>query len=414
MKILHTSDWHLGKQLYSSKRYAEFQAFLEWLSHTIQNQNIDILIVAGDIFDTNTPSLQAQELYYEFLARVHLTPCAHVVVIAGNHDSAYLLETPKTVLKTLNVHVVGNITDSIEDEVLLLKDSKQAGLVQAIVCAVPYLRDKDIRKAQAGESQADKNQNTIDGIAQHYQKVLTAAKSKQDELAKTQALVPIIATGHLFTAGGKTTENDGVRDLYVGNLGHIHADMLKGIADYVALGHLHMPQKVAQSDVIRYCGSPIAMSFGEAEQNKIVCMVEFSSDLYGINTQVQEIAIPKFQKLQSIKGDWPQIVEQISLIKKSKDNYWLEVIYEGKEVKGQLYQEVLALVENTNLQVLNTKNNQLRNTVFNQTTTQVNLQSMSEKEVFNRLLELKEIPAEQRDELQECYAITLQQLVQHN
>ncbi len=124
MKILHTSDWHLGKQLYSSKRYPEFQAFLEWLSLTIQNHNIDILIVAGDIFDTNTPSLQAQELYYEFLARVHQTPCAHVVVVAGNHDSAYLLETPKTVLKTLNVHVVGNITDSIEDEILLLKDSK--------------------------------------------------------------------------------------------------------------------------------------------------------------------------------------------------------------------------------------------------------------------------------------------------
>jgi exonuclease SbcD len=336
------------------------------------------------------------------------------VIIAGNHDSAYLLEAPKTVLKTLNVHVVGNVTDSIEDEILLLKGTKKSDLVQAIVCAVPYLRDRDIRKSQAGESQADKNQNTIDGIAEHYQRVLAAAKYKQDELAKTQALVPIIATGHLFTAGAKTTENDGVRDLYVGNLGHIHADMLKGIADYVALGHLHMPQRVAQSDVIRYCGSPIAMSFGEAEQNKIVCMVEFSSDLYGINTQVHEVAIPKFQKLQSIKGDWPQIVEKISLLKKSKENYWLEVIYEGKEVKGQLHQEVLALVENTSLQVLNTKNNQLRNTVLQQSSTQVSLQSMSEKEVFNRLLELKEIPAEQTDELKECYALALQQLVQHN
>lgn len=414
MKILHTSDWHLGKQLYSIKRYPEFKAFLEWLSSIIQTLNIDLLIVAGDIFDTNTPSLQAQELYYEFLARVHQTQCTHIVVIAGNHDSAYLLETPKTVLKKLNIHVVGNITDNIEDEVLLIKDSKNNDFVKAIVCAVPYLRDRDIRKAQANESQSDKNQKTIEGIQLHYQKVLTTAKNKQDELAKIQAFVPIIATGHLFTAGGKTTENDGVRDLYIGNLGHIHADMLKGVADYVALGHLHMPQKVANSDVIRYCGSPLAMSFGEANQTKIVCMVEFITDLYGINTQVQEITIPKFQQLHSIKGDWSQIQEKITHLKKSKESYWLEVVYEGKEVRAQLHQEVLRLVENTNLQLLNTKNNQLRNTVLNQTTTQVSLQSMSENEVFNRLLELKEIPTEQFDELKECYAIALQQLAQHN
>ncbi len=414
MKILHTSDWHLGKQLYSSKRYPEFQAFLEWLSSTIQTQNIDLLIVAGDIFDTNTPSLQAQELYYEFLARVHQTQCTQIVVIAGNHDSAYLLETPKTVLKKLNIHVVGNITDNIEDEILLIKDSKNNDFVQAIVCAVPYLRDRDIRKAQANESQSDKNQKTIEGIQEHYQKVLTAAKNKQDELAKTQALVPIIATGHLFTAGGTTTENDGVRDLYVGNLGHIHADMLKGVADYVALGHLHMPQKVANSDVIRYCGSPLAMSFGEANQTKIVCMVEFVSDLCGISTKVHEIAVPKFQKLHSIKGDWSQIQEQITQLKKSKESYWLEVVYEGKEIRAQLHQEVLGLVENSNLQILHTKNNQLRNIVLNQTSTQVSLQSMTEKEVFNRLLALKEIPTEQIAELKECYEIALQQLAQHN
>lgn len=414
MKILHTSDWHIGKQLYGFKRYPEFKAFLEWLSHTIQEQNIDVVIVAGDIFDTNTPSLQAQELYFQFLARIYQTQCSHVVVIAGNHDSAYVLEAPKSVLKKLNVYVIGSITDQIEDEILLLKDSNNDDFVQAIVCAVPYLRDRDIRNSDAGESQSDKNQKTIEGIQQHYHKVFATAKKIQVEIAKTQALVPIIATGHLFTAGGKTTENDGVRDLYVGNLGHIHADMLKGVADYVALGHLHMPQKVANSDVVRYCGSPIAMSFGEAEQNKIVCVVEFVTDLCGISTLVHEIAVPKFQKLQSIKGDWSLIQEQISVLKKNKGSYWLEVVYEGKEVKGQLHQELLTMVESSNLQILHTKNNQFRNTVLQQTTTPVSLQSMSENEVFNRLLELKKIPPEQLDELKECYEIALQQLTQHN
>ncbi len=414
MKILHTSDWHIGKQLYGFKRYPEFKAFLEWLSNTIEEQNIDVLIVAGDIFDTNTPSLQAQELYFEFLARVHHTKCSHVVIIAGNHDSSYVLEAPKTILRTLNIHVVGSATEHIEDEVLLLKDSSNHEFVLAIVCAVPYLRDRDIRNSDAGESQSDKNQKTIEGIQQHYQKVFTFAKNKQVELAKTQALVPIIATGHLFTAGGKTTENDGVRDLYVGNLGHIHADMLKGVADYVALGHLHMPQKVTHSDVMRYCGSPLAMSFGEAEQNKIVCMVELISDLCGISAQVREIAVPKFQKLHSIKGDWSQIEAQISLLKKTKESYWLEVVYEGKEVRGQLHQELLTMVENSNLQILHTKNNQFQNAVLQQGSNTIHLQSLSENDVFNRLLELKKIPAEQIDELKECYEIALQQLTQHN
>ena len=107
MKILHTSDWHLGRSLYGRKRYEEFSSFLDWLAQTIEEEKVDALLVAGDVFDNSTPSNRAQELYYRFLCRVAASCCRHVVVIAGNHDSPSFLNVPKELLRALNVYVVG-------------------------------------------------------------------------------------------------------------------------------------------------------------------------------------------------------------------------------------------------------------------------------------------------------------------
>ncbi|MBF0218653.1 MAG: exonuclease subunit SbcD, partial [Gammaproteobacteria bacterium] len=144
MKFLHTSDWHLGRTLYGQKRYREFAAFLDWLYQILENEKVDALLVAGDIFDTSTPSNRAQELYYRFLCRVAASCCRHVVVIAGNHDSPSFLNAPKELLRTLNVYVVGSVGDALADEVIVLRSSSQSKLAstEAIVCAVPYLRVK--------------------------------------------------------------------------------------------------------------------------------------------------------------------------------------------------------------------------------------------------------------------------------
>jgi len=120
MKILHTSDWHLGRSLYGKKRYDEFSAFLDWLAETIEEQGIDALLIAGDVFDTSTPSNRAQALYYRFLCRVATSCCRHVVVIAGNHDSPSFLNAPRELLRALDVHVVGATTENLEDEVIVL------------------------------------------------------------------------------------------------------------------------------------------------------------------------------------------------------------------------------------------------------------------------------------------------------
>ena len=274
LTILHTSDWHLGRRLYGRMRYDEFEAFLNWLQDTISAQKVDILIVAGDIFDTMTPSNRAQALYYEFLGRVSRSCCEHIVIVAGNHDSPTFLDAPSNVLKFLNVHVIGTACEDLNDEVLVLDDAD--GAPHCIIAAVPYLRDRDVRSSAAGESADSKDVNVIKGIRAHYDKVASIAKTKQAKLVEaSQRHIPIIATGHLFASGGTTTEDDGVRELYVGSLGKISADMFDDGFDYVALGHLHIPQRVGGRESIRYSGSPIAMGFGEAKQQKQVLLVQF-------------------------------------------------------------------------------------------------------------------------------------------
>ena len=230
MKILHTSDWHLGRLLYKRHRDEEFNEFLNWLAGTLRQEQVDVLLIAGDIFDTTTPSNRAQELYYRFLHTASAC-CRHIVVIAGNHDSPAFLDAPKTLLKVLNVHVVGAVTEHRQDEVLLLH--KADGSPELIVCAVPYLRDRDVRLTEAGESLEAKEQKMVEGIRNHYAEVVNFAEQKRQELAVS---IPIIAMGHLFTAGGKTVEGDGVRSLYVGSLAQVSPSLFPDGLDYLALG----------------------------------------------------------------------------------------------------------------------------------------------------------------------------------
>jgi len=266
-------------------RYSEFEAFLSWLEETISTQKVDILIVAGDIFDTMTPSNRAQALYYEFLGRVSKSCCQHIIIVAGNHDSPTFLDAPSQVLKFLNVHVIGTACDDVNDEVLLLNNAQ--GEPNCIVAAVPYLRDRDVRSSGAGESMDSKDASVINGICAHYDAVAAIAKSHQQTIVKTHNRhIPIIATGHLFASGGSTTADDGVRDLYIGNLGKISAEMFDECFDYVALGHLHVPQRVGGREHIRYSGSPIAMGFGEAKQQKQALLIQFGAALNDIKENI--------------------------------------------------------------------------------------------------------------------------------
>lgn len=399
--ILHTSDWHIGRSLYGRKRYDEFSAFLDWLVETIQQQKVDVLLVAGDIFDTTTPSNRAQELYYKFLTQVAKSDCRHIVIIAGNHDSPSFLNAPKPLLRALDVHVIGSICEQPDQEVVVLNDL--AGLPELIVCAVPYLRDRDIRTVEAGESIEDKEQKLIGGIRQHYVEVCDLAEQKRQALDLD---IPIIAMGHLFTAGGQTIDGDGVRELYVGSLAHVTAGIFPECIDYLALGHLHVPQKINDSELKRYSGSPLPMGFGEAKQQKSVCLVNFTQR----TGTVSLINVPTFQKLQQIKGDWQAIETEIKSLITTDNKAWLEIIYDGDEVLTDLRERLEILIKGTDIELLKVKNNRIINRVLNRIDDTETLDDLNENDVFERCLNAHNVSAEQRTELLRSYQETLTQL----
>lgn len=402
MKILHTSDWHIGKTLYGRKRYDEFEAFFTWLVETIEQEQVDVLLIAGDIFDTSTPGNRAQQLYYRFLHRVAASTCRHVVIIAGNHDSPSFLSAPRELLSALDVHVTGSLSGNPADEVLVLCDLE--GNAELIVCAIPYLRDRDIRTAEAGESMEDKSRKLIEGIRDHYAEVVNLATQQRAALSSS---IPIIAMGHLFVAGGQTVEGDGVRELYVGSLAHIPAGIFPSDIDYLALGHLHVPQRVNNSSVMRYSGSPLPIGFGEAGQEKSVCLIEFDRQVSAIGPAVRLINIPIFQTLERIIGNWQAIADRISVLSAENSSTWLEIIYEGDEMITDLQERLQSSIEGSRLEILRVRNNRIISRILDQIDDGGTLEELSVNEVFEHCLSASAIPAEQRTVLWHTYQETL-------
>ena len=393
LRILHTSDWHLGKSLYDKKRYDEFSQFLDWLILLLKEQQINVLLIAGDIFDTTTPSNKAQELYYKFLSKVSNTGCRHVVAIGGNHDSPTFLNAPQNLLKSLNVHVIGSATENLNDEVVVLKNEQND--TEAIVCAVPFLRDRDIRTVTEDESVMDKTQKIIQGTANHYSTVESIALSYQNQTNP----VPIIGMGHLFSSGGKTTEGDGVRDLYIGTLGHVDKSIFSNKYSYVALGHLHMPQTVGGSDTIRYSGSPIQMGFGETGQTKKVIIVEFEQE----QTNITEHEIPCFQKLIKVCGDFNEIINQITKLKNIGENAWLEIELTANELISNISELLDEIVDDSSLEILRIKNKFITDRTLSSQSVEESLEELNEHEVFQRCLDIYEIEEEERKSLVVTY-----------
>lgn len=399
MKLLHTSDWHLGRTLYGRPRHDEHQAFLDWLAGVIEQSQVDTLLVAGDIFDTTTPSNRAQALYYRFLCRVAASGCRHVVIIGGNHDSPSFLDAPRELLRALNVHVVGAAASDPADEVLVLRDA--AGQPELIVCAVPYLRDRDLRTAEAGETLDDKERKLLDGLRAHYAAVGAVAEREQ---AAAGRRVPIVGMGHLFTAGGQTLDGDGVRELYVGTLAHVTAGIFPPCMDYVALGHLHVPQVVGGNAAIRYSGSPLPMGFGEARQQKGVCVVTLDEDQAAAVTCLD---IPVFQPLERVRGDWDTISTRLHDLARQQSTAWLEIIYEGAAIIGDLRERLEQRVAGTGLEILRVQDRRVMARALQPAEHAQTLDDLDETDVFARCLAAQEVPPEQHPALLQTYAEAL-------
>lgn len=393
MKVLHTSDWHLGRSLYDRKRYEESAMFLGWLADLIKTEQADVLLVAGDVFDSTLPSNKAQELYYQFLTSLLGSCCRHVVITGGNHDSSTLLNAPAELLKVLNIHVVGSATGNIRDEVITLIDRK--GNPEAIVCAVPYLKDRDIRTVEAGENISDKARKLTEGIESHYSEVGTIATDVKEKYGN----IPVIGMGHLFTSGGRIIEGDGVRELYVGTLAHVGAGIFPDCFDYMALGHLHLAQAVENRQYLRYSGSPIPMGFGEAGQAKKIVLAEFNE----AGLTVSEHDIPCFQELIRISGDEEEIITRINELKELGSRAWLEIDFTGNLGTAALNELIDNAVAGTGMEIRSRKNRRIAEQALTRTSDLETLDSLDIHDVFVRCLDAHEITEDQREGLITTY-----------
>lgn len=329
MKVLHTADWHLGKKLEQSDRHQEHLDFLDWLAATIENECIDVLIIAGDIFDTTAPSNTALEMYFDFLGKIKNTCCKNIIVIGGNHDSASTLDAPKRLLKFFNIHVVGGVPENRTEQLINIKDG--TGQTRLIVCAVPFLRDRDIRLSVPGETASEREQRIKQGIASHYQALV------EHILPYKAEGIPIIATGHLFAVGASTSDSE--KEIHVGNLGQVAATQFPSEFDYIALGHLHRPQIVGKLSHIRYSGSPLPLSFSEHKDEKKVIVISFDTSQTAV---IKELAIPQSRPLIRISGCASTVKTKIQLLENMGSKYpaWVEVQVETDQYVPELEEQL--------------------------------------------------------------------------
>ncbi|WP_445374080.1 exonuclease subunit SbcD [Photorhabdus tasmaniensis] len=385
MRIIHTSDWHLGQYFFTKSRAAEHQHFLRWLIKQVEDYQVDALIVAGDVFDTGSPPSYARELYNRFVVELQPTGC-QLIILGGNHDSVATLNESKELLSCLNTTVIANADEDPQKQIKTL--NTRAGKAGAILCAIPFLRPRDIMTSQPGQSGEQKQLALQEAIAEHYHQLYQQACKLRNEL---DLPLPVIATGHLTTVG--VTATDSVRDIYIGTLDAFPAQAFPP-ADYIALGHIHRPQIVAKSEHIRYSGSPIPLSFDEVGQEKSVCLVEFTQDKLG---SIKLLPIPQYQPMQLIRGDLQQIEQQLQTLNDYKGEHpvWLDIEVATQDYLHDIQKRIQLLVAKLPVEVilLRRSKTQRQNRLAQEN--RETLTELSVNEVFTRRLEQSELKDEE-------------------
>jgi exonuclease SbcD len=303
VRILHTSDWHLGQTLHSFDRDFEHERFLAWLLTTLAREAVDALLVAGDIFDSANPSASCQRRLFEFLAAARRAqPELDIVLVAGNHDSPGRLEAPSPLLAAFGVKVVGQplrqSDGSIDLQRLVVPLSGRDGAVAAWCLALPFLRPGDVPRVDTpGDAYAA-------GIAQLYREVLAVA------LEQRQPGQAIIATGHCHMVGGKLSEQS-ERRIVIGGAEALPADLFDPAIAYAALGHLHLAQQVGHAHH-RYSGSPLPLSFAEIDYPHQVLVLDLVGEVVG---EIRALRVPRAVDLLRVPANAAPIEDVLAALR---------------------------------------------------------------------------------------------------
>lgn len=312
MRLLHTSDWHLGQSLHNFERHYEHQRFLDWLLDTVVSERADALLIAGDIFDNANPSSASQKQLYRFLQRAkERVPHLNLIVIAGNHDSPGRLEAPGPLLEAHGTRVVGAVQrdadGAIDIEALVLPLTGSGGAVEAWCLAVPFLRPGDVPRMPADDGNEERADPYLAGIALLYKQALELA------LAKRQDGQAILAMGHCHMVDGQMS-NDSERRIVIGGTEMLPAGIFDPAIVYAALGHLHLAQAVGKQDHIRYCGSPIPLSFAEVGYKHQILRIDIDGAAVGEITPIHVPRAVELLRVPAKPAPLAQVLEELAAL----------------------------------------------------------------------------------------------------
>jgi exonuclease SbcD len=301
MNILHTADWHIGQLFHEYDRAYEHQQFLAWLLEVLTTERIDVLLVSGDVFDLSNPSAASIKMFYSFLNQaVKQNPDLQIIVTAGNHDSASRLESPKPLLESSNIHIVGLIekdgNGNIDYSKITIPLKDKAGNTKAWCIAAPFLRMGDY------PSIPDCANPYAEGITAFYKAAYEYAASQKEP---GQA---IIAMGHLHAQQAEVGDIDKTERLIMGGVECISATAFDNNIRYVALGHIHKAQRIGGKEHIRYCGSPLPMSFSETHYKHQVIVFKVGEDnIKELKTIEIPVSVP-LQRVPAVHSALPEVL----------------------------------------------------------------------------------------------------------
>lgn len=320
MRILHTSDWHLGVEYFQRTRRAEHQAFLDWVLETIEVRDVDVLVVAGDVFDTSNPPAEAQQAYYRFLAELSRRGRA-AVVVGGNHDSPSRLDAPREVLAALSADVVGGYLAEregpLQDPAGVLVPIKRRGAgneVLGVIAAVPYLHDWKLGVRGFDASAGDQLASLHDAFRGVYSRLA-------DKAAAAFPGVPLVATGHLTClakAGERPSDEDAVpiEINRVGTLGAMGPQVFDPRFSYVALGHIHRGFAVDPAQRVWYSGTPIQVGSKEPAEARRVLLVDLDESGGTANVamaaKVEKVSVPVTRRLVTLSGPLDEVTARLA------------------------------------------------------------------------------------------------------
>lgn len=340
IRILHTADWHLGQTFFGYDRTQEHEHFLDWLAGVLTKNKIDVLIVAGDVFDVSNPSAASQRMFYRFIHRVTTeNPRLQLVVVAGNHDSAARLESPLPLLQEMRTEIKGIVrkqNGKIDYEHLLVELKNAAGEVEALCLAVPFLRQGDYPVVDTeGNPYAE-------GVKELYARLLKYALKKRTD---GQALV---AVGHLLATGSEIAEKDHSERIIIGGLESVPPESFPEQIVYTALGHIHKAQRVSGRENIRYAGSPLPMSFAEKHYHHGVVKVTLDE---GWAVEIEKLEYTPLVRLLSIPATEAaapdEVLDELRGLELPEDEPmpYLEVKVKLSEPEPMLRQQVEEILE---------------------------------------------------------------------